>query len=82
MVDDEIEPSEFESSEFVSSDVVLVGVVLVVAHVVSATDDEVLGMVKATHAAIKPAAPKALTATPAVSWWSFRKPALRASIDF
>lgn len=76
-VDDEI-----ESSEFVSSDVVLVGVVLVVAHVVSATDDEVLGMVKATHQAIKPAPAKALTATPAVSWWSFRKPALRAWIDF
>jgi len=71
-----------ESSEFVSSDVVLVGVVLVDAHVVTARGDEVPGMVKATHQAIKPAPAKALTATPAVSWWSFRKPALRAWIDF
>jgi hypothetical protein len=80
--DDEIESSECPSPELVSSDAVVVGVVLVGAHVVSATADEVWGMVKATHQAIKPAPAKALTATPAVSWWSFRKPALRAWIDF
>lgn len=76
-VDDEIESSECASSELASSDVVLVD-----AHVVTARGDEVPGMVKATHQAIKPAPAKALTATPAVSWWSFRKPALRAWIDF
>jgi hypothetical protein len=60
----------------------VVGVVLVGAHVVSATADEVWGTVKAAHQAIKPAPAKALTATPAVSWWSFCMPALRAWIDF
>lgn len=75
-VNDEVASSESASSDSESPDVVLVGV-----QVVNARGDEAPGTVKASQVAIKPAPAKALTATPAVSWWSLRNPAPRAWID-
>ena len=75
-VEDELPSSEWASSALVSSDVVLV-----VVQALSAKAEEAPGTVKAIQPAIRPAPAKALTATPAVSWWSFRNPAPRAWID-
>jgi hypothetical protein len=71
-----------ESSEFVSSDSVVVGVVMVGTHVASPWDEDVPGMVRAPNAPIKPTPAKALMATPAVRWLSFRTPAVRARTIF
>jgi hypothetical protein len=70
------------SSEFVSSDSVVVGVVVVDKHVASPWDEDVPGMVRAPNAPIKPTPAKALMATPAVRWLSFRTPAVRAKTIF
>jgi hypothetical protein len=70
-----------ESSEFVSSDSVVIGVVVVGTHVASPRDEDVPGMVKA-NAPTKPTPAKALMATPAVRWLSFRTPAVRAPTIF
>lgn len=73
---------DVESSEFVSSDSVVVDVAMLGTHVASPWDEGVPGMVKAPSAPNKPTPAKALTATPAVRWSSFRTPAARAATIF
>jgi hypothetical protein len=82
VLDGDAESSEFVSSELVSSDSVLVGVVMVGTQVASPWGEVVPGMVKAPNAPTKPTPAKALMATPAVRWLSFRTPAVRAPTSF
>ena len=72
----ELVSSEVSTSEFVESD----GPMVDAQVIVLTAEGDVPGMVRAPNAANKPTAPKALTATPAVSRSSFRKAASRARI--